>query len=46
MQTKNNFPFEIMHKMLIMRSSHPILKILRDYLNDHIDNYGTGNVIY
>ena len=29
-----------------MRPTHPIVKILRNYVNEHLDTYGTGNVIY
>ena len=44
---KNVFlPFEIINKILIMRPTHPIVKILRNYVNEHLDTYGTGNVIY
>ena len=39
-------PFEIINKILIMRPTHPIVKILRNYVNEHLDTYGTGNVIY
>ena len=45
MQTKIKLPFKILNKILIIRPSHPILKILRDYLNDHLDNYGSRNII-
>ena len=44
---KNVFlPFEIINKILIMRQTHPIVNILRNYVNENLDNYGTGNVIY
>ena len=44
---KNVFlPFEIINKILIMRPTHPIVNILRNYVNENLDNYGTGNVIY
>ena len=28
-----------------MRPYNPIVKILRDYVNYHLDNYFTGNII-
>ena len=39
-------PLEIVNKILIMRPTHPIVNILRNYVNENLDNYGTGNVIY
>ena len=38
MQTKINISFDVINKTIIMRPYHPIVKILRDYVNDHLDN--------
>ena len=45
MQTKINIPIEIINKILIMRPFHPKVKILRDYVNDNLDNNGKVNDI-
>ncbi len=39
-------PIEIVNKILIMRASHPIVNILRSYINDNLDTFGKDNVIY
>ena len=39
-------PMEIVNKILIMRPTHPIVNILRSYINDNLDNFGVNNVIY
>ena len=47
MENKNKLlPFELINKILIMRPSHPIVNILRSYVDDHLDNYEAGNVVY
>ena len=39
-------PFELINKILIMRPTHPIVNILRSYVDDHLDNYGISSNIY
>ena len=46
MQTKINLLFEIIQKVIIMRSSHLIVKLLRNYASNHLENYSRGNVIH
>ena len=48
MENKKNIllPFELINKILIMRPTHPIVNILRSYVDNHLDCYGAGNVIY
>ena len=47
MENKNILlPFELINKILIMRPTHPIVNILRNYVDNHLDNYGVGNGIY
>ena len=46
MENKIILPFELINKILIMRPTHPIVNILRSYVDDHLDNYGISNVVY
>ena len=41
-----DLPIEIINKILIMRPSHPIVKILREYVNDRTLGIGGENHIF
>ena len=46
MNTNIILPMEIVNKILIMRPSHPIVTILREYTNNHLGPYNDGNTFY
>ena len=39
-------PLEIVNKILIMRPSHPVVNILRDYSKIYLDGYDVDKVFY
>ena len=39
-------PLELVNKIFIIRPTHRIVNILRNNVNEQLDNYGTGNIIY
>jgi hypothetical protein len=46
MENKIILPFELINKILVMRPTHPIVNILRSYVDDNLDNYGISSNIY
>ena len=39
-------PMELVNQILIMRPSHPIVTILREYANNHLNHYDEGPIFY
>ena len=46
MNTNIILPMEIVNKILIMRPSHPIVTILREYTNNNLNNHDEVTIFY
>ena len=46
MNSKIILPMEIINKILIMRPSHPIVTILREYANNNLNHHDEVTIFY